>query len=209
MRFETPTFEQECEVTGHPIVRLSMSLGAKDGSSPREMDVFVTLRHYGPEGSEGWFPKHNFHMRWTCLNNGFRVSGADLCTCKIVFYTGTTGDPVPISKGWLRVSLRKVDESHQHHRPYLPYRSYYSTDVQPVELDKVYTFDVEIWPTNVVVAPGGRFVLEVASGDSQGSGIFEHNHPEDRGEQKLLGINSIHIDDACENFVLLPVIPGA
>ncbi|KAI7374815.1 alpha/beta-hydrolase, partial [Hortaea werneckii] len=41
---------------------------------------------------------------------------------KEVFYTGTAGDPVPLTKGWLRVSLRKVEESHPKHREWLPHR---------------------------------------------------------------------------------------
>jgi hypothetical protein len=40
--------------------------------------------------------------------------------------------------------------------------------------------DVEVWPTSVVVEEGGRLVLEVASGDTQGSGIFRHDDEVDR-----------------------------
>lgn len=49
---------------------------------------------------------------------------------KEIFYTGTAGDPVPVTKGWLRCSLRKVDTAHAYHRDYLPYRSYASTSVE-------------------------------------------------------------------------------
>ena len=97
-----------------------------------------------------------------------------------IFYTGTIGDPVPVCKGWLRVSLRGVCESHPRHRAYLPYRGYLSTDVQPVTPGEVYAVDIELWPTNVVVEEGGRLLLEVSSGDSQGSGIFQHNSEHDR-----------------------------
>lgn len=97
-----------------------------------------------------------------------------------VHYTGTAGDPVPLAKGWLRVSLRKIDESHPKHRSYLPYRHYFRSDVQLVEAEKVYTVDVEIWPTNVVVEEGGKLIFEVASGDTQGSGIFQHTSETDR-----------------------------
>lgn len=99
---------------------------------------------------------------------------------KEVFYTGTAGDPVPLTKGWLRVSLRKTNPDHAKHRPYLPWREYLSTDVQPVIPGEVYAVDVEVWPTNVVVEKGGKVVFEVASGDTQGSGIFQHNDPVDR-----------------------------
>lgn len=99
---------------------------------------------------------------------------------KEIFYTGTAGDPVPLCKGWLRVSNRKVHEDHAKHRPWLPHREYLSTDVLPVKANEVYAVDVELWPTNVVVDHGGRIVLEVSSGDTQGSGIFQHNSEIDR-----------------------------
>lgn len=97
-----------------------------------------------------------------------------------IFYTGTAGDPVPLCKGWLRVSLRKVHERSPMHRPYLPHREYFSTDVQEVRPGEVYGVDVEVWPTNVVVDRGNKIVFEVASGDTQGSGIFQHNSEIDR-----------------------------
>ncbi|KAK8067055.1 X-Pro dipeptidyl-peptidase [Apiospora hydei] len=126
---------------------------------------------------------------------------------KEIFYTGTAGDPVPLCKGWLRVSMRKVHDEHPKHRPYLPYREYFSGDVQPVKPDEVYGVDVEIWPTNVVVDKGNRLVFEVASGDTQGSGIFQHNSPTDRPTSKFAGQNHIHFGDGLENYVTLPVIP--
>jgi hypothetical protein len=63
---------------------------------------------------------------------------------------------------------------------HIPVRSYLSTDVQPVISDQVYPVDVEIWPTNVVIEKGGKLRFEIAAADTQGSGIFLHNHPEDR-----------------------------
>ncbi|KAL3486757.1 hypothetical protein BJX62DRAFT_241631 [Aspergillus germanicus] len=70
---------------------------------------------------------------------------------KEIFYTGTIGDPAPITNGWLRVSLRKTNESGFHHEPWLPQHEYRSSDVQPVIPNDVYAVDVEMWPTNVVV----------------------------------------------------------
>ena len=115
---------------------------------------------------------------------------------------------MPIVKGWLRASLRKVDTTHPDHTAYLPHRNYFSGDVQCVKLDEVYTVDVEIWPTNVVLSKGDKLVLEVASGDTQGSGYFTHNHPDDRNEEKLKGWNNIHLGEGRENCLVLPVIPA-
>jgi predicted acyl esterase len=97
-----------------------------------------------------------------------------------IFYTGTVGDPTPIVKGWLRASLRRIDESHRKHRSYLPRRNYLRSDVQPVVPGEIYPLDVELWPTSVVIEAGSKLVVEISSGDTQGVGIFEHNDETDR-----------------------------
>ena len=177
VQFTTPPFEEETEVTGHVVARLSVSASADSkAQQPSDIDLFLTLRHISPEGKE-------------------------------VFYTGTAGDPVPLTKGWLRVSLRKVADTHPRNQPYLPYREYKSSDVQEVKAGEVYTVDVEIWPTNVVVEKGGKLVLEVASGDTQGSGIFQHGSKKDRSEEVFAGENNLHFGEEYENYVVLPVIP--
>ena len=150
VQFTTAPFEEETEITGHVVARLNVSVSPDPtGATPTDIDLFVTLRHLGPDGNE-------------------------------IFYTGTAGDPVPLTKGWLRVSLRKTDQDNHKHREYLPWRNYYSTDVQPVIPGEIYPVDIEVWPTNVVVEKGGKIVFEVASGDTQGSGIFTHDDPQDR-----------------------------
>lgn len=148
--FTTPPFEEETEITGHPVAHLNLSVTPEDVSSGEtEIDVFVTLRHLDASGKE-------------------------------IYYTGTAGDPVPLCKGWLRVSLRKVYEDHPNHKSWLPHREYLSTDAQPVKAGEVYPVDIEIWPTNVVVDKGGKLVFEVGSGDTQGSGVFQHVSEFDR-----------------------------
>ncbi|KAI0193946.1 X-Pro dipeptidyl-peptidase C-terminal non-catalytic domain-containing protein [Xylaria flabelliformis] len=126
---------------------------------------------------------------------------------KEIFYTGTAGDPVPLCKGWLRVSLRTIHEENPMHRQWLPHRKYFSTDVQEVKPGEVYGVDVEMWPTNVVVEQGNKIVFEVASGDTQGSGIFQHNSDADRPASKFAGTNYIHFGKGMENYVTLPIIP--
>lgn len=178
IQFTTPAFEKEVEFTGHIVAHLNVSMKPEDSvtTTPKDIDLFLTLRYISPAGKE-------------------------------VNYTGTAGDPIPLAKGWLRVSLRKTDSSNRKHRPYLPYRNYFSTDVQEVKPGEVYSVDVEIWPTNVVVEKGGKIVFEVASGDTQGSGIFQHGNPKDRAPEKLAGMNFVNFGDGLENYVTLPVIP--
>lgn len=198
LKFETKPFEAETEITGHVVAHLNVSVTPYSGSEsiPTDIDLFVTLRYFGPDGKE-------------------------------VFYTGTAGDPVPLTKGWQRVSLRKIDSTHYKNKSWLPHRNYTSADVEPVIIGEVYPIDVEIWPTNVVVEKGGKIVLEVASGDTQGAGIFLHNDAVDRyvqplslisqkisnmfltsrSKEKLDGLNHIHFGPHFSNYLTLPIIP--
>ena len=150
LQFTTSPFEEETEITGHVTAHLNVSL-TQDNTGPVPSDIDLFIT-----------------LR--------HISSAGT----EVFYTGTAGDPVPLVKGWLRVSMRKTSPDHYKHRPYLPWREYLSTEVQPVIPGKVYSVDVEVWPTQVVVEKGGKLVFEVGSGDTQGSGLFLHDHPEDR-----------------------------
>lgn len=139
VQFTTPPFEGETEITGHVVARLCVSASKATGSDMTPSDIDI----------------------FVTLRH-LSSEGAE------IHYTGTAGDPVPLTKGWLRVSLRKVEDSHPYHREWLPHREYRSTDVQDVKPNTVYEIDVELWPTNVVVEKGGRLVFEVASGDTQG-----------------------------------------
>ncbi|CAK7233791.1 hypothetical protein SBRCBS47491_008731 [Sporothrix bragantina] len=178
-QFSTPAFEAaETEITGHVVAHLNVSV-SQEMRGPTPTDIDLFLT--------------------------LRHIGA---SGKEVFYTGTAGDPVPLAKGWLRVSLRKVNTDHPKHRPYLPWREYLSTDVQPVIPGEIYSVDVEVWPTQVVVERGGKLVLEVSSGDTQGCGIFLHNDPTDRAPAKLQGLNHICFGPKYTNYLTLPIIPA-
>ncbi|KAI1130639.1 acyl esterase [Nemania abortiva] len=177
IQFSSVAFRDRTEITGNIVVHLCVSATPEPGGpTPSDIDLFVTLRHISPKGTE-------------------------------IFYTGTAGDPVPLTKGWLRVSLRKVDKEHPKHREYLPWRQYASTDVLPVIVGEIYEVDVEVWPTSVVVEPGGQLVLEVASGDTQGCGIFRHDDPVDRSPAKFQGRNHVCFGLSLVNYIMLPVIP--
>ncbi|KAG7133493.1 putative serine esterase like protein [Verticillium longisporum] len=177
LQFVTSPFEAETEVTGHVTAHLNVSV-TPDTSGPTPSDIDLFM---------------------TLRHIGL--------TGQEIYYTGTAGDPVPLTKGWLRVSLRKINKEHAKHREWLPRRDYSSRDVLPVIQGEVYTVDVEIWPTNVVVEKGGKLVLEVSSGDTQGSGIFTHDDPSDRSPEKLQGTNHIHFGPGYQNYVTLPFIP--
>ncbi|WOO78222.1 Cocaine esterase [Vanrija pseudolonga] len=169
-------FDKETEIAGHSTAKLVYSIkGAPGGTTPRDIDVFLTVRHIAPDGKE-------------------------------VLYTGTVGDPVPLAKGWLRGSLRKIDTTSPKNHEWLPYRQYRSTDVEYLKPDTKYELLVEIWPTAVVVEAGGQIVLEVATGDTQGSGIFGHTDPKDRSEADFGGINVLHVGGESGSWLKLPVV---
>jgi predicted acyl esterase len=179
VHFRTKPFPKETEFTGHIVVHLNISATKdQDSSSSGPSDI-------------------DLFITLRCLT----PDG------KEILYTGTVGDPVPVTKGWLRVSLRKINEKSPRNTFWHPHREYLSTDESSIIPGEVYPVDVEVWPTNVVVEKGGKLVLEVSSGDTQGAGLFEHNSVEDRSPEKLGGVNHIHFGGEYENWVLMPLIP--
>ncbi|EMC95494.1 hypothetical protein BAUCODRAFT_543523 [Baudoinia panamericana UAMH 10762] len=176
-KFMTAPFKQETEITGHVVAHINVSLEAT-ADNKNPSDIDI----------------------FATLRH-IAPDGAE------VLYTGSAGDPVPLCNGWLRVSLRKVNESHPRHRAWLPQRDYLRSDAQPVRPGEVYGVDVELWPTNVVVEEGGRLALEIGSGDLKNAGLFKHDHPEDRPVSTFGGANHIHFGPSVENYVTLPIIP--
>lgn len=179
VQFVSEPFPHETEITGHIVVHLNVSLSADTGAATAPSELDLFLTL-----------RHLDPM------------GNE------ILYTGTVGDPVPVTKGWLRVSMRKTEPNHPRFKPWHPHREYRSTDVLPVKPGEVYGVDVEVWPTNVVVDKGNRLVLEVSSGDTQGAGLFEHNSETDRPRQLLEGWNHINFGSEYENYVILPIIPS-
>jgi predicted acyl esterase len=178
VQFTSAPFNEETEFTGHIVAHLNVSVSATD-SNITPSDMDLFLT-----------VRH--------LN----PEG------KEILYTGTVGDPVPITKGWLRVSLRKTNEKSPRHHAWHPHREYLSSDHAPLAPGDIYPVDVEIWPTNVVLQKGDRLVFEISSGDTQGAGLFEHTSKEDRAEGILKGMNHIHFGPQHENWLLMPVIPA-
>jgi hypothetical protein len=105
---------------------------------------------------------------------------------------------------WLGDSLR-----HTNHRPYLPHRDYFSTDMKEGIPDEIYEVDVEIWPTTVTFSASGKLVLEIRGADAHGTGRFKHEPPADRSTEKLEGVNRIVFGNGHENYLVLPFIREA
>ncbi|MDB5560527.1 MAG: Xaa-Pro dipeptidyl-peptidase peptidase family [Enterovirga sp.] len=162
LALETDPLDEDLEVTGPLAARFWVS------SSTEDMDLFLTLRNFDPEGNE-------------------------------VLETGQQGTPVPVAKGWLRVSHRELDETLS--RPYRPYHKH--TRRLYLEPGEVVPVDVEIWPTSMVFKKGHRIRLDVQPRDGVGSQGYMHYHADYN-----VGTNTVHAGGARAGYLLLPVIPA-
>ena len=115
-------------------------------------------------------------------------------------------EPTPVSRGWLRASHRKQDPARS--KPYRPFLVH--DEIQKLTPDQLYTVDVEIWPTSLVLPKGYRLVLTLMGKDFEFDGVpgrLLHNHPEDRPAAEFGGTNTIVTGGPHESYLLLPVIP--
>jgi predicted acyl esterase len=155
---------------------------------PLERDVEVT----GPLAATFWVSSSSEDMDLFLTLRHFDAGG------KEVMETGQQGTPVPVAKGWLRVSHRELDPALT-----LPYRPYHKHQrrlfLKPGEIVKV---DVEIWPTSMVFKKGHRIRLDVQPRDGIGSQGYLHYHADYN-----TGTNTVYAGGTRESYLLLPVIP--
>ena len=155
---------------------------------PLERDVEVT----GPLAATFWVSSSSEDMDLFLTLRHFDADG------KEVMETGQQGTPVPVAKGWLRVSHRELDPALT-----LPYRPYHKHQrrlfLKPGEIVKV---DVEIWPTSMVFKKGHRIRLDVQPRDGVGSQGYLHYHADYN-----TGTNTVYAGGTRESYLLLPVIP--
>ena len=111
-------------------------MGISLETPPLPQDVEVT----GPLAASFWVSSSTEDMDLFLTLRNFDADGNE------VLETGQQGAPVPVAKGWLRVSHRELDPELT-----LPYRPYHKHTrrlyLKPGEIVKV---DVEIWPTSMV-----------------------------------------------------------
>jgi predicted acyl esterase len=119
---------------------------------------------------------------------------------KDCFEMGQDGQLVPVTKGWLRVSHRKLDPERS-----LPYRPFHAHDErQPLRPGQVVECQVEIWPTCMVFRKGHRIRLDVQPRDGIGSAPYTHYH----AEYNTGATNIIHLGADTPSHLLLPIIPA-
>jgi hypothetical protein len=118
---------------------------------------------------------------------------------KDVWEVGQHGQPVPLTKGWLRASHRKLDPERA--RPYRPYHAHnerwWLTPNEPVECQ------VEIWPTCIVLRKGHKLRLDIQPRDGVGSAPYTHYH----GDYNAGAENTIYSGGDKASCLLVPIIP--
>ena len=116
-----------------------------------------------------------------------------------VWEVGQQQQPVPVAKGWLRASHRKLDPLLT-----LPWRPYHSHDERLwLKRNEPVRLDVEIWPTCMVFRKGHRIRLDLQPKDGVGSAPYTHYS----GDYNT-GLNTIFAGGAMPSHLLLPVIPA-
>src|SRR5436190_6526467 len=155
---------------------------------PLPHDVEVT----GPVAAVLWVSSSSEDMDLFLTIRNIAPDGSD------VLETGQQGSPVPVAKGWLRVSHRELDGKLS-----LPYRPYHRHQrrfyLKPGEIVEV---QVEIWPTSMVFKKGHRIRLDVQPRDGIGSTNYMHYHADYN-----VGTNTIYAGGDKESYLLLPIIP--
>jgi predicted acyl esterase len=164
-------------------------MGVAFFTEPMLEDVEIT----GPLSATLWVSSSSEDMDIFITMRHYDETGEE------VMDTGQQGAPVPVAKGWLRVSHRELDEEKS-----LPYRPYHKHQrrlrLTPGEIVQV---QVEIWPTSMVFKKGHRMRVDIQPRDGVGSAGYMHYHADYN-----TGTNTIHTGGQYESYLYLPIIPN-
>lgn len=114
------------------------------------------------------------------------------------------GTETIVTEGALRASHRALDPNKS--TPLRPYHTH--VDPQPIETNRFYDYDVEIWPTAYQFAPGHQLQLRITSVDVPthlpGTVVFDRDHPEQTHIEPLSpSVNTVDLD---RSYLSLPVV---
>jgi predicted acyl esterase len=167
-----------------------MRLGVSFETAPMEKETEIT----GPLMMNLWVSSTTEDMD---IFVTLRHIGAD---GKEVSEVGQHGQPVPLTKGWLRASHRKLDPAKS-----LPFRPYHAHNErlwlkpgEPVECQ------IEIWPTCIVLGKGHKLRLDIQPRDGVGSAPYTHYHADYNAGAE----NTIYAGGDKLSYMLLPIIPA-
>ncbi|HEY6241515.1 MAG TPA: CocE/NonD family hydrolase [Burkholderiales bacterium] len=165
-------------------------MGASFETAPLKQDTEVT----GPAVLVLWVSSTTEDMDIFATIRNIAPSGEE------VFELGQQSQPVPVAKGWLRASHRKLDPVLS-----LPYRPYHTHDErQWLKPGQVVRIEVEIWPTCMVFRKGHRIRLDIQPRDGIGSVPYTHYSADYNAGAE----NTIYAGGDIASYLLLPVIPA-
>jgi uncharacterized protein len=106
----------------------------------------------------------------------------------------------PVALGWLRASHRELDPARS--TDLVPYHTH--ANPQPLEVNRIYRFDISLEPMAYLYKQGHRIRLEIVNGDSPMTEmLWPHYYRPDR-----MGADTIHHDSAHPSQLILPVMPA-
>ncbi|MCP2091742.1 UNVERIFIED_ORG: putative acyl esterase [Paraburkholderia sediminicola] len=111
---------------------------------------------------------------------------------------------VPVARGWLRASQRKLDDARS-----LPYRPFYCHDeIQKLVPGEPVPLDIEIWPTSIAIPTGYRLAVTVRGRDFEyaTAGRLLHTDPVDRAPDVFDTTCRLHTGGKFDSWLLLPEI---
>ena len=165
-------------------------LGVSFETPPLAADMEVT----GPINLVLWVSSETEDMDIFATIRNIDQDGQD------VWEIGQQQQPVPVAKGWLRASHRKLDTALS-----LPYRPYHSHDEREwLKRGEIVQLQVEIWPTCMVFRNGHRIRLDVQPRDGVGSAPYTHYSADYN-----TGQNTVYTGGSTASYMLLPVIPSS
>lgn len=169
------------------IGKKSERVGVSFETAPFERDTEIT----GPVVLVLWVSSSTEDMDVFATIRNIDADGND------VLEQGQQGQMVPVAKGWLRASHRKMDKAKS-----LPWRPWHAHDErQWLKPGEVVRLDVEIWPTCMVFARGHRLRLDIQPRDGIGSAPYTHYSADYNS-----GTNTIFTGGTRASYLLLPFI---
>lgn len=177
----------------------ALSNGATFTSAPLDRDMEIA----GPLTAKLQLSCAKPDMDMFCTLLAFDPSGKEI-------NFATNFDPIPVSQGWLRVALRKLNSRRS--SKWQPVHSF--DEAQPLTPGEVVEAQIEVWPTALFLPKGSRLALVLSGQDyagtgqpgSSSSGFFLHHDPVDRPPERYNGEHTIYTGGGRECWLQLPVI---
>ena len=119
---------------------------------------------------------------------------------KEVHEVGQHGQPVPLTKGWLRASHRKTDPKKS-----LPYRPFHPHNERLwLKPDEPVECQIEVWPTCIVLGKGHKLRVDIQPRDGVGSAPYTHYH----ADYNAGATNTLYSGGDRLSYLMLPIIPA-